>query len=163
VSRLTGLALLNLWRVRTRAVVAGSGLMLGACALTILLAVQYSFHGVLAGTLLGDAIAFQIGGFDYLAAGLVVALAAVSIADVVYLNVRERQAELVTLRTLGWNERHLVWLICAEALALAAAATLLGVTLGLTISVAFLDVPASDLVVGGLVAAGGGVVATAVS
>jgi putative ABC transport system permease protein len=163
VSRLTGVALLNLWRVRTRALVAGSGLMLGACALTVLLAVQYSFSGVLAGTLLGDAIAFQIGGFDYLAAGLVIALAAVSIADVVYLNLRERQAELVTLRTLGWSELHLVWLICAEALALAGAATVLGVTLGLAIGVAFLDVPLSDLVVGGLAAAAGGLVAALVA
>jgi putative ABC transport system permease protein len=163
VSDLTGLALLNLRRVPARALVAGGGLAFGAAALTVLLAVQHSFQGVLAGTLLGDAIAFQIGGFDYLAVALVVGLAAVSVADVVYLNLRERQAELVTLRTLGWSELHLVRLVCVEVLALASGATLLGAAAGVAVGAASFDVPLSSLAVAGLAAAGSGVLAALVA
>jgi len=160
VRRVTELALLNLRRVPGRALVGGAGLLLGACALTVLLAVQHAFQGVLAGTLLGDAIAIQIRGFDYLAVALVIALAALSIADVLYLNLRERQAELVTLRTLGWDKAHLVRLVSIEGIALALVATLVGAIAGVAICAAFLAVPLSSLVLGAVLAVAGGIVAT---
>ncbi|HYZ77977.1 MAG TPA: FtsX-like permease family protein [Gaiellaceae bacterium] len=160
VQDLTRLAFVNLRRVPARALVGGCGLMLGACALTVLLAVQRSFQGVLAGTLLGDAISIEIRGFDYLAVGLVIALAALSIADVLYLNLRERQAELVTLRTFGWSERHLARVVGAEALALALGSTLIGAALGIVVCAVFLAVPFSSLVLGALAAVSGGILAT---
>jgi putative ABC transport system permease protein len=159
VRRVTQLALLNLRRVPGRALVGGAGLLLGACALTVLLAVQAAFQGVLAGTLLGDAIAIQIRGFDYLAVALVIALAALSIADVMYLNLRERQTELVTLRTLGWGRYHLLKLVSVEGFALALAASLLGAIAGVAICTAFLAVPVSSLLVGAFSAVAGGIAA----
>jgi ABC-type antimicrobial peptide transport system permease subunit len=38
---------------------------------------------------------------------------------VLYLNLRERRAELATLRTVGWSLTHIRRLIATEALALA--------------------------------------------
>jgi putative ABC transport system permease protein len=160
VRRIDQLALLNLRRVPSRALVGGAGLAVGACALTVLLAVQAAFDGVLAGTLLGDAIAIQIRGFDYFAVGLVIALAALAIADVLYLNLRERQAELVTLRTLGWDRLHLLRLVSAEGLTLAFAATVVGALAGVAICAALLAVPVSSLVVGAIAAVGGGMAAS---
>ncbi len=160
VRHVRDVALLNLWRVPARAVVGGAGLLVGAGALTVLLAVQQAFQGVLAGTLLGDAIAIQIRGFDYLAVGLLIALAALSIADVMYLNLRERQAELVTLRTVGWARGHLLELVCVEGFALAGLATLVGALAGVAIGAFLLAVPALSLVLAALAAVGGGLLAT---
>jgi putative ABC transport system permease protein len=159
VRRITELALVNLRRVPTRAVAGGAGLLVGVAALTVLLAAQRAFDGVLAGTLLGDAITIEIRGFDYLAVVLVIALAALSIADVLYLNLRERQAELVTLRTLGWDNRHLVELVCVEGLALAIAATFVGALLGIALGAAVFAVPIVSLFAGAVGAAAGATVA----
>jgi putative ABC transport system permease protein len=161
--RVRDVALLNLRRVPGRSIVAGGGLLVGAAALTVLVAVQHAFQGVLAGTLLGDAIAIQIRGIDYLAVGLLIVLAALSIADVMYLNLRERQAELVTLRTLGWTRMHLLELVCVEGFALAAAATLIGALGGALIGAFVFAVPATSLMLAGLAAIAGGIVATALA
>jgi putative ABC transport system permease protein len=118
---------------------------------------------VLAGTVLGDAISVQIRGFDYLAVGLVIALAALSVADVLYLNLRERQAELVTLRTVGWQQRHLAQVVLAEALTLAVAAAALGALGGAAIGWAVLAAPIVPVLEGAAAALAGGIAAAAVA
>ena len=159
VRRLTGLAFVNLGRVPGRSLVGGLGLVVGACALTVLIAIEQAFNGVLAGTVLGDAISVQIRGFDYLAIALVIGLAALSIADVLYLNLRERQAELVTLRTLGWEQRHLAQVILVEALVLGVAGALIGATVGIVISTTALAAPLLPVLEGAAAAVSGCVIA----
>jgi hypothetical protein len=159
VNRLAGMAFVNLRRVPARALLGALGLAVGACALTVLVAVERAFDGVLAGTVLGDAISVQIQGFDYLAVGLVIGLAGLSIADVLYLNLRERQAELVTLRTLGWQQSHLARVVVVEALLLGLVASGIGAAAGVAIGLAALSAPAIPVVVGAAAALGGGIVA----
>jgi ABC-type antimicrobial peptide transport system permease subunit len=129
----------------------------------VLIAVEQAFQGVLAGTVLGDAISVQIRGFDYLAVVLVIALAALSIADVLYLNLRERQAELVTLRTLGWEPRHLAQVVLEEALLIAVAASLVGALAGVLLGWLLLAAPIAPVLIGGIAAAAGGVLAAVVA
>lgn len=159
IRHLAGLALVNLRRVPSRAFVGAIGLALGAAALTLLLAVEWAFQGVLSGTLLGDSIAIQIRGYDYLAVALVIALAALSIADVLYLNLRDRQAELVTLRTLGWSVRHLAIIVLSEAAVVGLAGTLVGAAAGVAIAAASLAVPLGQLLLSAAAAAAGGLAA----
>jgi ABC-type lipoprotein release transport system permease subunit len=163
INRLLGMAVVNLRRVPARAAVGAAGLAVGACALTVLIAVEQAFQGVLAGTVLGDAISVQIRGFDYLAVVLVIALAALSIADVLYLNLRERQAELVTLRTLGWEPRHLAQVVLEEALLIAVAASLVGALAGVLLGWLLLAAPIAPVLIGGIAAAAGGVLAAVVA
>jgi len=163
VDSLAGMALVNLRRVPGRTALGGLGLAVGACALTVLVAVQQAFNGVLAGTVLGDAISVQIRGFDYLAVGLVIALAALSVADVLYLNLRERQAELVTLLTVGWQQRHLAQVVLAEALTLAVSAAALGALVGVAIGWAALAAPIVPVLEGAVAALAGGITAAAVA
>jgi putative ABC transport system permease protein len=159
VHSLLGMAFLNLRRIPGRAALGAVGLSVGACAITVLVAVQRAFDGVLAGTVLGDAISVQIRGLDYLAAALVVGLAALSVADVLYLNLRDRQAELVTLRTLGWRQRHLAHVVVAEAVMLGFAGSTLGALAGAALGTAILHAPVAPVLAGAAAALIGGVLA----
>ncbi len=158
-----GLALLGLRRLPVRTVIGSSGLVIGVAALTILLAIQRAFQGVLVDTLLGNAISVQVRSSDLLAAALTVTLAGLGVADVLYLNLRERAAEFVTLRTVGWSDRHLAVVVLVEGLALGLLGGLTGAALGIGIGALMLGVPLGSLALAALVAAVGGVVVALVA
>ena len=102
--RLSGMALVNLRRRPARTALAAASLILGIAALTVLLAVTFAFRGIASGNLLGNDITLHVKGVDYIAIGAVLALAATGVADMLYLNVRERASEFATLRATGWSE-----------------------------------------------------------
>ena len=158
VGRIVRVALVNLRRLPVRTAVSAAGLVIGIAALTLLLAIQRAFQGTLVGTLLGNAIALQVRGVDLTAAALTIVLAAVSVADVLYLNLRERASELVTLRTTGWSDRHLARLVAFEALALGLVGSLAGALVGVVLGTFFLDVPLGSLALSASLAAMGGTV-----
>ena len=159
VSGLLTLALSNVRRMPARTLAGAAGLFLGSAALTLLVAINQAFQGRLVGTLLGEVVSAQVRGLDFLVVTVIVALAALSLADVLYLNLRERAAEFVTLKTVGWSDRHLTTVIAVEAVALAlvgavpgaAAGGALGLLLGASLPAVALGVGASIL--GGLVVA----------
>jgi len=163
INNLWMLALANLRRVPARLALGAGGLAVGVAALTILLAIQRAFQGVLVDTLLGNAISLQVHNSDFTAAALTIGLAALALADVLYLNLRDRAAELVTLRTLGWNERHLATLVGLEALALGLAGSLTGALTGIAIGAGLLHVPAGPLTIAALFAATGGLTASLIA
>jgi putative ABC transport system permease protein len=155
VRHLLGLALVNLRRVPARSLVAAGGLTVGVGALTLLVGIDQSFQGTLVGTLLGSAISLQVTGLDFLAVGLIVGLSALALADVLYVNLRERQAELVTLKTFGWSDRHLQELIALEALLLGAVGSVVGAFAGILLG-SLVGLPLLTLVLAALIACVGG-------
>jgi len=157
------LAAVNLRRAPARTLVGSLGLFVGVAALTLMLAINHAFQGTLVGTLLGDAISLQIRGVDFLAVGLVIALAALSLADVLFLNLRERAAELVTLRTFGWEDAHLRKLVALEALGLGLLGSLSGALVGLVVGVALLAVPVLPLLGAAVLAVLGGLLVALVA
>jgi putative ABC transport system permease protein len=163
VRRLGELSLVNLWRTPARTVVAAAGLVVGVAALTVLLAIHYAFQGVLVDTLLGQAISIQVRSADLVAVALVTLLAGLSVADVLYLNVRERAAELVTLRTVGWEESHLRRVIALEGFAIGVLGSLVGALVGSTVGLLALGVPALSLGAAAILAALGGVAVAVVA
>jgi putative ABC transport system permease protein len=134
IRTLTQLALANAVRAPLRSAVAVLALAVTAAALTLLLSVEWAFQGTLAGTLLGSAISIQIGPADLATIGITVALSVLAVADVLYLGLRERAAEFVTLRTLGWSNRHLARVISFEAGLLGIAGAVVGVAVGSTLA-----------------------------
>lgn len=162
VGRLSTLALANLRRVPARSLVGMAGLYVGVGSLTLLIALNQSFQGRLVGTLLGEAISVQVRGLDFLTVGLIVALAGLSLADVLYLNLRERAAEIVTLRTFGWSDRHLQLVIALEALLLGAFAGLAGALTG-TLLGSQLGAPSGPLALGAAAGIIGGVLVALVA
>ncbi len=159
VRTLAGLALVNLTRLPLRTALGAAGLILGVAALTILIAIERSFQGTLVGTVLGNAVSLQVHGADFAAVGLTIALAAISAADVLYLNLRERAAEFVTLSTLGWTSGQVMLVVLLEAVALALTAAVLGGVIGTAAGAALLGVPAGGLVVPAAIAAAGALLA----
>lgn len=128
------MALANVARLPSRSLVAALGLFIGVAALSILVAINAAFNDVLVGTLLGKAVSLEIRPVDFLSVGLVLALASLSVADVLYLNIRERAAELVTLRTSGWRRRDEIKLVGFEALGIGLVGSLFGAALGMLVS-----------------------------
>jgi putative ABC transport system permease protein len=97
----------------------------------MLLAVTTSFNGQLAGDLLGQAVTVQVRGVDYAAVVVMVVLGVFGVADVLYLNVRERSSELATLQATGWSRRQVARLITCEGAVLGVVGSLLGAVVGI--------------------------------
>jgi hypothetical protein len=159
VRNLPALALANIARVPVRTALGAAGLALGVAALTVLVAIQQAFQGTLVGTVLGNALSVHVHGADFVAAALTVALAALSIADVVYLNLSERAAEIVTLKTIGWAWRHIAITVLLEGLFLGLLGSLAGAIIGLLTGALVFSLPLSTLALAASLSACGGVTA----
>jgi putative ABC transport system permease protein len=128
---ITSLALLNVTRAPGRTLIGVVSLAVGIAALTMLTAVTFAFRGVVVGSLLGDAVAVQVRNVDYIAAGATAALGVLAVADVVFLNIRERAAELATIRSFGWRDRVLARLVITEGALIGVTGSLAGAGFGL--------------------------------
>lgn len=135
VRSLAGMAVRNLRRLPARTLLGTTGLAVGVACLVVMLGINLAFDGLLVGTLLGGALAVQVRPVDYASVALAIGLGGLSVADVLYLNLRERTGELVTLRTSGWRNAHLTRLGALEALGLGTLGSLAGVAVGLTVAV----------------------------
>ncbi|MEO3775945.1 FtsX-like permease family protein [Micromonospora sp. B11E3] len=159
---LAGLALANLARTPGRTLLGAGALAIGVAALTLVAAAAYAFRGAIVGSLLGDTVSLSVRGADTVAAVATVLLGAAAVADVLYLNIRDRAAELATLRAVGWTDAALGRLIGYEGFLLGALGALAGAALGLG-GAAWLvgDLPAALVLVAATVAAAGVLVACA--
>ncbi|MET7968010.1 FtsX-like permease family protein [Micromonospora sp. NPDC005305] len=153
------LALNNLARTPGRTLLGAGALAIGVAALTLVGAVSYAFRGAVVGSLLGDAISLSVRGPDGVAAAATVLLGTAAVADVLYLGIRDRAAELATLRAIGWTEATLGRLVCYEGLALGVLGAVTGALLGLLGTVGLIgSLPGSLLLVAVATAAVGTVV-----
>jgi putative ABC transport system permease protein len=128
---ITSLAALNVARTPGRTLIGVVSLAVGIAALTMLTAVTVAFRGQIVGSLLGNAVAVQVRGVDYVAAGATVALGVLAVADVVFLNITERAAELATIRSFGWRDTTLARLVITEGAIIGVTGSLAGAGLGL--------------------------------
>jgi ABC-type antimicrobial peptide transport system permease subunit len=153
----------NVARLPARAALGAAGLVIGVASLTVLVSLQRAFQTTVAGTLLGKAISIQVRGVDVLSVVLVIGLGAFSLADVLFLNILERRAELVTLRTLGWRDGDVVRLVALEGVGVGILGSVLGAALGLVAASFIHGVPISDISLGAAVAAAVGVAASGIA
>jgi ABC-type antimicrobial peptide transport system permease subunit len=138
VRSLVVLARVNLARNRVRTALGAAGLAVAIAATTFLVLISLGFDGAVVGTLLGDAVAIQVRAADYAAVGATLLLALLGVANVMYLNIRERGVEFATLRSLGWTDTDLNRVIAAEATGIAVLGTTAGLAIGLAGAAAFL-------------------------
>lgn len=143
-----GLAATNLAQLPARTALGATAVAVGVAGLTLILSIVIGFRGVVVGTLLGDAVALQIRGVDTIAVAVTLLLGALSVADLLYLNVRERAAEFATLRATGWPERSLAALVTWEGALIGLLGSLTGAAIGLGIAAAVVHaLPALDVAV----------------
>jgi putative ABC transport system permease protein len=128
---ITALAALNVTRTPGRTAIGVVSLAVGIAAVTMLTAVTFAFRGVIVGSLLGGAVAVQVRSVDYVAAAATVALGVLAVADVVFLNITERAAELATIRSFGWRDAALARLVITEGAIIGVLGSLAGAGLGL--------------------------------
>jgi len=128
---ITALAALNVTRTPGRTAIGVVSLAVGIAAVTMLTAVTFAFRGVVVGSLLGDAVAVQVRSVDYVAAAATVALGVLAVADVVFLNITERAAELATIRSFGWRDTALARLVITEGAIIGVTGSLAGAAAGL--------------------------------
>lgn len=131
------LAVINARRAPGRSAMGLISVAVGVGALTLLLGAAVAFRDTLVGSLLGDAVSVQVRPSDYVAVTAIVVLGAAAVADVLYLGLRDRAAELATLRATGWDDRALGRLIGCEGLAIGAAGSLVGGAIGLVATAVF--------------------------
>ncbi len=157
----TGLAVSNVARTPGRALLGAVSLAIGIAAVTILTAVTVAFRGDVIGTLLGDAVAVQVRGVDYVAAGATIALGVLSIADAVSIGITERAAEIAAIRTFGWREGVLARLVVTEGVIIGLAGALTGAAAGLVAASRFAgQLPGVLYVIAGITVAAGLLVTT---
>jgi putative ABC transport system permease protein len=160
---ITGLAVVNVLRTPGRALLGAAGLAIGICALTMLTAVTFAFRGVLVGSLLGDAVAVQVRTVDYVAVIATVALGVLAVADVVFLGIVERGAELALIRALGWRERALGRMVVTEGVIIGLTGSLAGAALGLVAASRFAGQLPDSLYAVAATAVAAGVLVTALA
>jgi putative ABC transport system permease protein len=158
---ITALAAVNVLRTPGRALIGAISLAGGISALTILAALTFAFRGVLVGSLLGNAVAVQVRGVDYIAVIATVTLGVLAVADVVFLNIRERAPELATIRAFGWPETALSRLVITEGAIIGLAGSLAGAALGLAAAASFAgQLPAALYLIAAAAVAAGVLVTT---
>jgi ABC-type antimicrobial peptide transport system permease subunit len=118
-------------RVPGRTALGAAAVAVGTAALTIILAITNNFRGTVVGSLLGNAVTLQVRNADLVAVVGIMLLGALAVADIGYLNVRERAAEYTVLRCAGWREATIARLIVTEIIGIAAIGALIGAGAGL--------------------------------
>ena len=158
---ITTLAIVNVTRTPGRTLVGALSLAVGVAALTLLTAVTVTFRGVVVGSLLGNAVAVQVRGVDYVAVAATVALGVLAVADVLFLNIQERASELATIRSFGWRESTLARLVITEGAVIGTAGSLAGAALGLAAAAEFAGQLPARMLADAACVAGIGVLITA--
>lgn len=97
----------------------------------MLLALNLAFDRGVVGSALGGFVANQMRAVDYLSAALAIILGAASVADVLYINLRERAPEFAVLSAVGWRRWHLARLVIGEGAGVGIAGSLVGALAGL--------------------------------
>jgi putative ABC transport system permease protein len=133
---LSSMALGELRRLPGSTLLGASSLLVGVSALTFLVSVNLAFRGTVVGTLLGGVVSFEVRGVDYLSVGLALLLGGLSVADVLFVNLQERAAEIATLRSLGWGDWQLGRFIALEGMGVGVLGTCVGVLIGSALSFA---------------------------
>ena len=163
VRRLAGLAWSNLRRTPGRAALAAAALAVGIAALTVLLALNLAFAQGIVGSELGGFVANQVRAVDYLSAALAVALGAASVADVLYINLRERAAEFAVLSAVGWQRGHVARVALGEGAGIGVAGSILGVAIGAGAAALILGPDLSLLALPAAVALVAGIIVTVIA
>lgn len=122
------MALSSLGRTPGPVLAGAASLALGVTALGTLIGIVTAFNGAIVGTLLGDAVSVQVRGPDVIAAILLTVIGLTSLADILYLDIKEQAPGYASLQAAGWRDRTLGTLIAWQALIIATVGALAGVT-----------------------------------
>jgi putative ABC transport system permease protein len=134
VRGLRSLAVANVVRSPGRTALGVLAVALGCAALTALLGISLAFNGAVVGSVLGDAVSVRAREIDYVAVLVTILLSSVAVADVVFLNMRDRRAEFAVLQAVGWGDGRVRRVVLAEAALIGLTGAVAGTLAGLAIA-----------------------------
>jgi len=161
IRTVTGLAITGVVRVPGRSLTGAIGLAIGVTGLTVLLAAHVSFATSIGNSALAGLVNGSTRGTDLVSVLLTIGLSAAGIADVAYLNLRERAGELAALMASGWSRRQVGRLLAIEAVVTAVTGSVAGAGAGLALAASAFGLTGRVEAVAGAAAAGGVLVAVA--
>jgi putative ABC transport system permease protein len=161
IRTVTGLAITGVVRVPGRSLIGAIGLAVGVAGLTVLLAAHVSFATSIGDSDLAGLVNGSTRGTDLVSVLLTIVLSAAGIADVAYLNLRERAGELAALMASGWSRRQVGRLLAIEAVVTAVTGSVAGAGAGLALAASAFGLSGRVEAVAAAAAAGGIVVAVA--
>jgi putative ABC transport system permease protein len=121
-----GIAVVGLFRVPGRALLAIAALAVGVGGVTLVSAIMTAFRSSVVGSLLGDAVSLQVRPVDIAAVACTLILATVAVADVLFLNVREQAARYALLLATGWTRAQVAGLVMTQAVLLGLGGAIVG-------------------------------------
>ena len=124
---LAALAVRNLARARLRSLITLISLFFSAMLLVIMVSGTLALQQTLQGTLLGHFVLLQTAAPQIAGCVLAVALSFLNVADLLLLQVQERQQEIGVLQAVGWRAGMVQRLFVREGVSLALLSTLPGV------------------------------------
>ncbi|WP_069802498.1 FtsX-like permease family protein [Thermogemmatispora onikobensis] len=126
---LTTLAVRNLIRVPLRTLLLVSSLLLSTLLLVVTIMGLLAFRQQLQGTLLGQEVLLQTALPQLASVLFAILLTFLSVADLLVLEVHERQSEIALLQAVGWTPRLVQGMVLREGLLLALMGSLPGLGL----------------------------------
>jgi len=126
LQRISAIAVIELWRLRTRTLLALVSGTVAVGAIVTLTSIRDQFAGSLQVTVLGQELLVETGPLQQAGTAVAVALAVLMLAELLWQAVRDRRRELGMLRAIGWGRRHVVWLMVCQGVLLGALAAVLG-------------------------------------
>jgi hypothetical protein len=130
---ITALVVRNLARARPRTLLAIGSLFLSAVLLVLVVSGLLTLRQTLEGTLLGNFVLLQTAGPQIAGGVFAVLLTFLSVADLLLLQVRERQQEIGLLQAVGWRPVLVQRLFVQEGIILALVGSIPGALVALGI------------------------------
>jgi len=127
-------AAVHLLRTPGRSARCVAAVAIGCAAVTVQLMLTWVWHGAVVGELLGVPVSLQDRWVDAAATALIALMSAFVVADVGWLAVRDRRAELADLRVQGLLATQLAGLVVREMTILVLVGAALGGLVGATVA-----------------------------
>ncbi|MEU8426431.1 FtsX-like permease family protein [Micromonospora sp. NPDC048887] len=121
-----GLAWTNALSSPGRTLTAATAVALTVIAGSALLAIRNDYAGTITGSLLGNEVQARVSGADAALMAMLLATSLMTVANVIYVGLRERAMEINTLRAVGWTESSIRQLAGVEGAIIGGAGALLG-------------------------------------
>lgn len=105
--------LLGKWK---RSVLSIISIALPTSLFIIFLFITFHLKGVMFTTWLGQYVAMEVSSMHYIAMGVALLIAILTTTEIIWQNVSERQPEIALLKSVGWHNRSVYWIVLLEGI-----------------------------------------------
>ena len=91
--------------------------------------ITFRLKGVMYATWLGQYVAMEVSSLHYIAMGVALLIAILTTTEIIWQNVSERQPEIALLKSVGWRNKSIYWLVILEGVFSGLFAGIIGIAL----------------------------------